>query len=243
MGQRVTLLEVFTMADQQDRAAALRAVILARIDAIGQAEVARRVAPLWGWSPRDAEGRLSRWRKVGQAGGKDMSSDALFALLAVLDIGLVQHAAPAVSERAERFAGMLAAGEGRGLSLDEEREVAWMLRAFVLDEHGVDGAAEALGVTVGTVKRHVKEQTMEPFGHKNFDKNKDTVGPDETPCGYCGKGCKKPWKDAVRVRTDRKFAARDEEIPEGYDQGCWPVGPDCARKLRAAGVPVFAWEE
>lgn len=76
------------MTDHQARAAALRAVILARVDAIGQAEVARRVAPLWGWSPRDAEGRLSKWRKVGQPGGKDMSSEALFALLSVLDLDL-----------------------------------------------------------------------------------------------------------------------------------------------------------
>jgi hypothetical protein len=65
--------------------AALRAAILARIDTIGQAEVARRVAPLWGWQPRDAEARLSRWRK----GTKDMGSDALFALLSVLGLDLV----------------------------------------------------------------------------------------------------------------------------------------------------------
>jgi hypothetical protein len=82
----VTLCEVFAVEDQQARAAALRAVILARIDAIGQAEVARRVAPLWGWSPRDAEARLSRFRK-----GTTMPSDALFALLSVLDLDLVHR--------------------------------------------------------------------------------------------------------------------------------------------------------
>jgi len=66
-----------------------RSLILARIDAIGQAEVARRVAPLWNWSPRDAEARLSRWRKgPGTPGFKDMSSSAFLALLSVLDVEL-----------------------------------------------------------------------------------------------------------------------------------------------------------
>ena len=62
-----------------------RALVLARIREIGQAEVARRVAPLWGWSPQDAASRLSRWMKEpGSPGFKDMSSEALFALICAL---------------------------------------------------------------------------------------------------------------------------------------------------------------
>ena len=63
----------------------LRALVLARIREIGQAEVARRVAPLWGWSPDSAASRLSRWMKDPDAPGfKDMSSEALFALICAL---------------------------------------------------------------------------------------------------------------------------------------------------------------
>jgi hypothetical protein len=73
--------------DQNDAAERLRAIILARIDAIGQAEAARRVAPLWGWTPRNAETRLSRWRK----GTKSMSADALLALLVALDLTIPEE--------------------------------------------------------------------------------------------------------------------------------------------------------
>ena len=66
---------------------ALRDVIIARIREIGQAEVARRVAPLWGWSPQDAASRLSRWMKEpGSPGFKDMSSEAVFALLMAIEL-------------------------------------------------------------------------------------------------------------------------------------------------------------
>ena len=70
-------------------AAELRARLLARIREIGQAEVARRVAPLWGehgWAPQDAASRLSRWAKgPGTKGFKDMSSEAIFALICAVD--------------------------------------------------------------------------------------------------------------------------------------------------------------
>jgi hypothetical protein len=61
---------------------------VARIEAIGAAEVARRVAPLWGWQPREAASRLSRFWK-----GTSMPSDALFALLSVLGLTLIPTSA------------------------------------------------------------------------------------------------------------------------------------------------------
>lgn len=79
------------LTNQQNAAERLRAIILARINAIGQAEAARRVAPLWGWAPRDAERRLSAWRRVGQGGGKDMSSTAFLALLVALDMTITKE--------------------------------------------------------------------------------------------------------------------------------------------------------
>ena len=61
------------------------ALVLARIREVGQAEVARRVCGAWGWTPHDAASRLSRWMKEpGERGFKDMSSEALFALICAL---------------------------------------------------------------------------------------------------------------------------------------------------------------
>lgn len=69
------------------------ALILARIDAISAAEVARRVAPAWGLAlPEHAAQRLSRYRAhlEGRPSGRDMTSTALFALLSVLGLALAE---------------------------------------------------------------------------------------------------------------------------------------------------------
>ena len=64
-----------------------RALVLARIREIGQAEVARRVAPLWGWSPQSAASRLTRLMKdPSEDGFKDMSSEAFLALLVAIEL-------------------------------------------------------------------------------------------------------------------------------------------------------------
>jgi hypothetical protein len=117
-----------------------------------------------------------------------------------------------------------------------------LVESLVRGHYGMEPRPAEIGKR-GRFRR--KETIMEPFGHPKFNENKDRygAGDGETPCGYCGKPCKEPWKDAVRVRTDLKFAAPDEDLPDGLDQGCFPVGPDCARKLRAAGVPVFTWRD
>lgn len=62
------------------------ALILARLDAIGAAEVARRVVPLWGHKhPDQALERLSRYRAhLEGRGGRDMTTEPFFALLSVL---------------------------------------------------------------------------------------------------------------------------------------------------------------
>ena len=64
-----------------------RALVLERIREIGQAEVARRVAPLWGWSPQSAASRLTRFMKdPSEDGFKDMSSEAFLALLVAIEL-------------------------------------------------------------------------------------------------------------------------------------------------------------
>ena len=88
----MTLCEVFAREEAMQTPAAL---ILARIDAIGAAEVARRVAPAWGLAlPEHAAQRLSRYRAHlrGERGKKarDMTSEPLFALLSVLGLALAE---------------------------------------------------------------------------------------------------------------------------------------------------------
>lgn len=70
------------------------ALILARIDAIGAAEVSRRVAPAWGLAlPEHAAQRLSRYRAhLEGRGGRDMTSEPLFALLSVLGLTIARAA-------------------------------------------------------------------------------------------------------------------------------------------------------
>lgn len=67
----------------------MRAAVLTRITEVGQAETVRRVAPLWGWAPRDAASRLSRFKA-----GTTMPSDAFLALLVALDLRLTPSGSP-----------------------------------------------------------------------------------------------------------------------------------------------------
>jgi hypothetical protein len=89
----VTLPEVFTMADQQARADDLRAIVLARMVALHGAEegaraaAARLVAPRWGLAPDQAAERISRWLNRR----REMTTDALFALLVVLGLTVVER--------------------------------------------------------------------------------------------------------------------------------------------------------
>ena len=83
---------------------------------------------------------------------------------------------------------------------------------------------------------------LRPFGGPKYDENKTRCRDGSTACGYCGRAVKDSWKDAVRVVDGgARFATRDEPAEEAGDMGCFPIGPDCARKLRAAGLPVFPW--
>lgn len=82
-----------------------------------------------------------------------------------------------------------------------------------------------------------------PFSHPNYRANMDRCGAFE-PCVLCGKGVKNT--DAPRARVTgggNAFAAADEAASDDLgpgDMGWFPVGPDCAKKLRAAGVHMVA---
>lgn len=51
-------------------------------------------------------------------------------------------------------------------------------------------------------------------------------------CEVCGKLIKKAPQWAEMDRTTGKLY-RDGTVPEAVSQGCFPVGPDCARKLKS----------
>jgi len=70
------------------------ALILARLDALGAANVARRVAPAWGVAPHTALERLSKYRAFleGRRHIGDMTSTPFFALLSALGISLAESA-------------------------------------------------------------------------------------------------------------------------------------------------------
>lgn len=76
------------------------ALILARLDALGAANVARRVAPAWGVAPHTALERISRYkarlRDPEGRKGKDMTSTPFFALLPVLGLAVEEIDMPPV---------------------------------------------------------------------------------------------------------------------------------------------------
>ena len=85
---------------------------------------------------------------------------------------------------------------------------------------------------------------VKPFRGPNYSRNSERCKGEQIPCAWCGKPCGEPWTFAVRViQGGAAFANRDAPPDDGPgEMGCFPVGPDCARKLRAAGVDVWKWE-
>jgi hypothetical protein len=88
-------------------------------------------------------------------------------------------------------------------------------------------------------KRKLGGGVVTPFSHPKFSKNQDLCG-DHPPCVVCGKPVKSPDAPSVRVLDGgTRFATEAEaakDVIDSGDMGSFPVGPDCARKLRKAGV-------
>ena len=77
-------------------------------------------------------------------------------------------------------------------------------------------------------------------GHANYKKNsarvKEMVA---EPCCYCGKGIKHGTAQAfVFLAWDTEMIAKDSNAPDYL--GFHPIGSDCAKKAKSAGVPVYA---
>lgn len=88
--------------------------------------------------------------------------------------------------------------------------------------------------------------TVRPFSGAKYEQNSERAG-DLFPCAICGNGCKN-WIGAVHVVAGgARFATKEEHegtipVDSAADMGCFPVGPECARKIKAAGAFVFPWE-
>jgi hypothetical protein len=78
-----------------------------------------------------------------------------------------------------------------------------------------------------------------PFGHPDCQRNSERCRDGETPCAWCGRPCREPWAYTVRVIDGGGAFANHDAPDDGRgEMGCHPVGADCARKLRKAGVDV-----
>ncbi len=98
-----------------------------------------------------------------------------------------------------------------------------------------------------TSKKSAKPKAPSPFDGPGYARNSHRGGnPNTTPCAHCGRPVNDPWGHAVRVVQGgaRYATAAENELPvsDPGDMGCFPVGPDCAKTLTAAGVHVFDWK-
>lgn len=83
---------------------------------------------------------------------------------------------------------------------------------------------------------------MKPFGHPDYRSNADRVHArdnGDAPCAWCGRSVLYPFKYMVRVVDGGGRFGRVNE-PDGGpgEMGMHPIGYDCARRLRKAGVEV-----
>lgn len=87
-----------------------------------------------------------------------------------------------------------------------------------------------------------------PFSGSRYDENEARCESPATPCALCGRAVKQPWPASVHVVDGgASFATREQvegkaPIELAGDMGGFPVGLDCARRLRAAGVYVVTGE-
>jgi len=75
---------------------------------------------------------------------------------------------------------------------------------------------------------------MKPFSGPNFRKNSERCG-NKWPCAYCGKPIKDNSKAVMVFICCDDFQSRGAEEAHkdhGNNMGGYPLGPECAKKLR-----------
>ncbi len=95
-------------------------------------------------------------------------------------------------------------------------------------------------------------ETMKPFGSKwETGLNKPVKAanglkhyPSESQiCICCGKHTPKPKFMAVVNIETSMYTSRAEVLTSKFDWNAYPVGSECAKTLKAAGIPLYAPED
>ena len=84
----------------------------------------------------------------------------------------------------------------------------------------------------GQTEEMVVVKTMRPFGGPDYRKNERRCKGGEYGCVWCGRPIKDEAKAVwVEVLVNGKFA--DDAPGSAESQGCFPMGPSCAKLYRA----------
>jgi hypothetical protein len=85
-------------------------------------------------------------------------------------------------------------------------------------------------------------ETLQFQRSEKFNRNRDMVTGDQSPCVVCGKGIRpdrQRFVVAVMAAVD-DVAIREEDAEMfGIEYGAWPIGDDCRRKARALLAFVY----
>ena len=85
--------------------------------------------------------------------------------------------------------------------------------------------------------------TMKPWGGPKFSENEKRCRGEQYPCAWCGKPIK-DRKTAVMVficcDDFQPASAEPAHREHGNNMGWYPLGPDCAARLKKARPEVFA---
>lgn len=90
----------------------------------------------------------------------------------------------------------------------------------------------------------VMKLDLDTIRSPKYDANRDRFGGGEHgDCIICGKAIRNPGKAKYAAMTIfGELFTDDERIPPEYDQGGFPIGPDCYRKHRDVLKPFIGEE-
>lgn len=84
---------------------------------------------------------------------------------------------------------------------------------------------------------------MKPFMGPKFQENQQRCKRHDVPCGFCGKPIKDQYKSFMVFICCDDFqpdAAEPAHRLHGNNMGGYPLGPDCARRLKKIRPELFS---
>jgi hypothetical protein len=115
----------------------------------------------------------------------------------------------------------------------------------ISDMAGTTRGVQRAGI-VALEQKDAMQKKMTPWGGPKYHENEKRGG-SRNPCAYCGKEIKKSAKPVMMGVTDggaRFYNPKDYKkeyaANPGGEMGLHPLGPDCARKLKAEQPELFA---